>query len=105
MKEALDQEKRAELREHAAELAAAPPPLPEGPFDVVAADPPWAFESRNDDPSHRGRVDYAVMGLAQLEALPVPRLAKPDALLFLWVPNALLEDGLRLVKAWASPRK
>ena len=105
VKDALDQEKRAELWEHAAQLAAEPPPLPEGPFDVVAADPPWAFENRNEDASHRGRVDYAVMSLAALEALPVSLLAKPDAMLFLWVPNALLEDGLRLVKAWGFVQK
>ena len=105
VKEARDQEKRAELHQQAAALAAAPPPLPDGPFDVIAADPPWSFDSRSEDPSHRGRTDYAVMSLEKIEALPVERLAKPDALLFLWVPNALLSQGLQVVSAWGFEQR
>jgi N6-adenosine-specific RNA methylase IME4 len=33
-------------------------------------------------------------------ALPVPRLAASTAHLYLWVPNALLKEGLAVMEAW-----
>ena len=45
------------------------------------------------------------MELQEIMALPVPRLAAARSHLYLWVPNALLEEGLRVMKAWGFTYK
>ena len=37
--------------------------------------------------------------------LPVAEITKPTAHLYLWVPNALLPDGLAVMKAWGFTYK
>jgi N6-adenosine-specific RNA methylase IME4 len=40
------------------------------------------------------------MTLSEIEALPVPDLAEPDAHLYLWTTNRFLEDAYRVVRSW-----
>jgi N6-adenosine-specific RNA methylase IME4 len=40
------------------------------------------------------------MKLPQICSLPVPDVVKDQAHLYLWVPNALLAEGLEVMKAW-----
>ncbi len=40
------------------------------------------------------------MELQEIMDLPVPRLAAAQSHLYLWVPNALLTEGLQVMKAW-----
>lgn len=82
----------------------APPPLPtiEGGFRTVLADPPWRFTNRTGKvaPEHRRLDRYSTMDLAAIKALPVADVAARDAHLYLWVPNALLPEGLEVMQAW-----
>ncbi len=73
------------------------PPMPEGVYDIIYADPSWKYDS---DASQRGKADnhYATMTTKKIADLDVP--SAENALLFLWVTNAHLEDGLRVLKAW-----
>ncbi|MDM4762689.1 MT-A70 family methyltransferase [Galbitalea sp. SE-J8] len=83
---------------------AAPAPLPtvEGGFQTVLADPPWRFANRTGKvaPEHRRLDRYSTMDLADITALPVGRHAAKNAHLYLWVPNALLPEGLDVMRAW-----
>ena len=45
------------------------------------------------------------MTLPQIEKLPVARMAARTAHLYLWVPNALLPEGLAVMKAWGFAYK
>jgi N6-adenosine-specific RNA methylase IME4 len=45
------------------------------------------------------------MTLDEIMDLPVPRLTAETAHLYLWVPNALLPDGIRLLEAWGFKYK
>jgi N6-adenosine-specific RNA methylase IME4 len=94
---------RAEQRkaEALAAVESKPEPLPDGPFDVIVADPPWKFE-RQDNATHRGSVDYPPMELEEILAMPVADLAADDAILWMWTTNAHLLDGsaLAVVEAW-----
>jgi N6-adenosine-specific RNA methylase IME4 len=89
-----------QVRRQAERIAAEPPPLPRGPFHVLVVDPPWPYEKRGDDATHRGVVPYPSMPLEQIRALPVPDLAGPDAILLLWATNTFLPDACAAVRAW-----
>ena len=81
-----------------------PPPLPRitGGFSTVLADPPWRFSNRTGKvaPEHRRLDRYSTMPLEAIKALPVGDVLAKNAHLYLWVPNALLPDGLDVMKAW-----
>ncbi|MBU9126950.1 MT-A70 family methyltransferase [Burkholderia multivorans] len=82
----------------------APPVLPQivGGFSTVLADPPWRFANRTGKvaPEHRRLDRYSTMSLDAIMALDVKSVLAPNAHLYLWVPNALLPDGLKVMEAW-----
>lgn len=80
----------------------APLPQVEGGFRTVLADPPWRFTNRTGKvaPEHRRLDRYSTMTLAAIKDLPVVDSAARNAHLYLWVPNALLPDGLAVMQAW-----
>lgn len=82
----------------------APPPLPMcvGGFSTVLADPPWRFTNRTGKvaPEHRRLDRYSTMTLDAIKAIPVGSAAAKNAHLYLWVPNALLPEGLEVMNAW-----
>ena len=76
-------------------------------FATVLADPPWRFQNRTGKmaPEHRRLSRYGTMETADIAALPVAQLSAPTAHLYLWVPNALLPDGLAVIEAWGFAYK
>lgn len=80
------------------------PALPrvDGGFRTVLADPPWRFQNRTGKvaPEHRRLDRYSTLDLDEICALPVADAVATNAHLYLWVPNALLPDGLRVMEAW-----
>lgn len=76
-------------------------------FSTILADPPWQFRNRTGKvaPEHRRLSRYGTMNLAEIRALPVERLAADTAHLYLWVPNALLPEGIRVLEAWGFSYK
>ena len=76
-------------------------------FGTVLADPPWRFLNRTGKiaPEHRRLTRYRTMKVEEICALPVEKCLKPTAHLYLWVPNALLPDGLQVMKAWGFDYK
>ena len=79
-----------------------PLPTVDGGFRTILADPPWRFANRHGKvaPEHGRLHRYNTMPLADICAMPVQRAAADDAHLYLWVPNALLPDGLQVMEAW-----
>jgi N6-adenosine-specific RNA methylase IME4 len=82
-----------------------PPPRPSGPFRVIVADPPWQYDKRPDDPSHRGSCPYPMMRVEEIAAMPVKAIAHQDAVLWLWVTNAHLPVVWPIVAAWGFTYK
>lgn len=80
------------------------PPLPcvQGGFRTILADPPWRFQNRTGKvaPEHRRLDRYSTLDLEAICELPVADAAAGNAHLYLWVPNALLPDGLRVMDCW-----
>ena len=79
------------------------PPLPAGKFFVVYADPPWAFD--NSGLSQSAERQYPTMPVESIAALAVSELVTTDGVLFLWIPVALLPDGLAVCSAWGFKYK
>lgn len=79
-----------------------PLPVANGGWSTILADPPWRFTNRTGKvaPEHRRLDRYSTMELADICALPVQTVAAKNSHLYLWVPNALLPDGLQVVRAW-----
>lgn len=79
-------------------------PLPRVPggFSTILADPPWRFQNRTGKvaPEHKRLCRYETMSLDEIKNLPVSDVAADNAHLYLWVPNALLAEGLAVMEAW-----
>lgn len=76
-------------------------------FGCVMADPPWRFQNRTGKiaPEHKRLARYPTMELDEICALPVAKHAESRAHCYLWVPNALLPDGLQVLKSWGFEYK
>lgn len=76
-------------------------------FSTILADPPWRFANRTGKmaPEHRRLTRYETMSIDEICALPVAQCTGKTAHLYLWVPNALLPDGLKVLEAWGFTYK
>jgi N6-adenosine-specific RNA methylase IME4 len=76
-------------------------------FKAILADPPWQFTNRTGKmaPEHRRLSRYSTMTLDEIKALPVPEVVTGTSHLYLWVPNALLPEGLSVMAAWGFSYK
>ena len=76
-------------------------------FATILADPPWQFVNKTGKmaPEHKRLARYGTMKLDEIMVLPVAGLCAATAHLYLWCPNALLPDGLAVMKAWGFTYK
>ncbi len=73
-----------------------------GTFSTILIDPPWRFQNRTGKmaPEHKRLHRYRTMTVEEIMAMPVGAHLRSPSHLYLWVPNALLEEGLRVMRAW-----
>lgn len=78
-----------------------------GQFGTILADPPWQFQNRTGKmaPEHKRLSRYPTLTLDEIKAIPVAAIAAPASHLYLWVPNALLAEGLAVLEAWGFTYK
>lgn len=83
-------------------LTPVPLPVVPGGFRTVLADPPWRFTNRTGKvaPEHRRLDRYDTMRTDEICEIPVATVLADAAHLYLWVPNALVSEGLRVMGAW-----
>ena len=84
------------------------PPLPEGKYRVIYADPPWFYNDKCDEgaiQSEGSESKYSSMTIDELCNLPIKELAQDDAVLFLWVTSPLLFECAPIIKAWGFEYK
>lgn len=76
-------------------------------YTTILADPPWQFQNRTGKmaPEHKRLLRYPTMELKEIMELPIPKLAAARSHLYLWVPNALLQEGLKVMEAWGFTYK
>jgi len=76
-------------------------------YSTILADPPWQFNNRTGKiaPEHKRLNRYPTMNLSEIKDLPVNDITEDRAHLYLWVPNALLQEGLEVMKSWGFKYK
>ena len=78
-----------------------------GTFKTILIDPPWRFTNRTGKmaPEHRRLRRYSTMSFKEIADLPVGRYADKPSHLYLWCPNALLPEGLQIMREWGFTYK
>lgn len=73
-----------------------------GLHSTILADPPWRFENRTGKmaPEHQRLLRYPTMDLQEICEIPVSQVCAANSHLYLWVPNALLAEGLEVMRCW-----
>lgn len=76
-------------------------------FGAVLADPPWQFTNRTGKvaPEHKRLSRYPTLTLNEIKEIPVVDACAEKSHLYLWVPNALLREGLDVMQAWGFTYK
>ena len=76
-------------------------------FSTILADPPWQFQNRTGKmaPEHKRLNRYGTMDLEEILTLPIANILNDVAHLYLWVPNALLPEGLKVLSTWGFEYK
>ena len=76
-------------------------------FSTILADPPWQFTNRTGKmaPEHKRLNRYSTLSLHEICEIPVSLAADTPSHLYLWIPNALLPEGLEVMKAWGFQYK
>lgn len=78
-----------------------------GKFGTILADPPWKFQNRTGKvaPEHKRLFRYETMTNEEIMSLPVNEVALDQSHCYLWVPNALIDTGLKVLKSWGFEYK
>ncbi|MBC8234388.1 S-adenosylmethionine-binding protein [bacterium] len=86
-----------------------PPPLPEGKYKAILADPPWQYS--NAGLGGAAEKHYATLSLEEICELEdahgrkITDLPADNSVLFLWVTSSFLQEGLEVCRAWGFPYK
>ena len=69
-------------------------------YQIIYADPPWSYNDKMSGHSFSLDHEYETQSKDWIANLPVSSIADKDCVLFLWVTNPLLDEGLEVLKAW-----
>ena len=74
----------------------------QGDYATILADPPWRFQNSTGKvaPEHKRLARYATLSLEEIAGLPVQKFSAAKSHLYLWVPNAMIQEGLQVMKQW-----
>lgn len=97
------------------------PQLPAKQYDIIYADPPWDYGGKMQFDKSSVKAEqmnwsknifissanfkYPTLKLDQLKNIPLSKISKTDCLLFMWVTNPHLAQGIELGKAWGFDYK
>lgn len=97
------------------------PNLPKKKFDIIYADPPWDYGGKmqfDKSSASSEKIDlsknifissanfkYPTLKIEQLKKIPISKISKDDCLLFMWVTNPHLAQGIELGKHWGFEYK
>ena len=104
-KKALGEVKLDAKRALAEDIRLNPVVTPDGRYQVIVCDPPWKYDNRAEDTTHRGKNLYPEMTVPEICALPVGTLAQPNCILWLWTTNAFMRGAYECLDAWGFQEK
>ena len=81
--------------------------IPQRGYGTILADPPWRFANRGirPAPEHRQTFHYQTLPLAAICAMPIGQIAAAQSHVYLWIPMALIQEGLQVLSAWGFAYK
>ena len=91
-------ERKANIQRQVEELEQHTPEVPDGLFDVIVMDPPWAYGTGYDADGRRCANPYPEMTQEQLKAIELP--AAENCVLFLWTTHKFIWDAKELLNTW-----
>ena len=103
MKRAEKLAKREEARQQNAEKVQtlSNPLEAQGLFQTIVIDPAWDYSEEGDnDQFGRGRPDYCLMPIEEIEALPIEKISDKNCHLYIWVTNRSLPKSFHLMDKW-----
>jgi N6-adenosine-specific RNA methylase IME4 len=75
-------------------------------YSCLVLDPPWRYELRVTDDTHRGKIPYKSMAFDEIRDLPIAQLADPNGCVqFLWTTNNHMADAFKLLECWGFTTK
>ncbi len=76
-------------------------------YNVILADPPWAFNNVKTGGSLKSGSanQYPVLTLDILKSLDIASVATKNCVLFLWSTNAMKPESMELMKSWGFAYK
>lgn len=76
-------------------------------YQVIYADPPWAFSNQNTGGSMKSsaQAKYTVTSTEDLKRLDVGSIADDNCVLVMWYVGAMPQDAIDLVKSWGFTLK
>jgi len=79
-----------------------PPPLPEGIFDVILADPPWPYylPLRGAPDAHYKTMSIDDICNLEVEGVSIQEKIADDAILFLWATNPQNKVAHEVIESW-----
>jgi N6-adenosine-specific RNA methylase IME4 len=104
-KEERKQQRDQFIQQQRDDIASGRAVLAEGLYEVIAIDPPWAYEEKggfsseqHDQDGNRGGVDYPTMTVEQIKNIVLP--ITDEGVVFLWTTHAFLKDAFDILLAW-----
>ena len=80
------------------------PNLPSRPYDLVYMDPPWSYRAGHQFDGRKitsaASAHYPTLSHADLKNFPIDKFAGKNCLLFMWVTNPHLREGILLGEHW-----
>lgn len=87
-------------------MTAALTPPRAGAYGAIYADPPWRFSTYSEKGKGRSaEAHYDCMSLPEIKAMPVGSWAAPDAALFMWATDPMLQHAMEVLTAWGFKYK
>jgi N6-adenosine-specific RNA methylase IME4 len=78
-------------------------------FDCIILDPPWQYDNKNTGGSLISGADkkYPTLSFNKLLWLsePIQNVSKKDCVIYLWVTNSMLQEGLELLESYGFEYK
>jgi N6-adenosine-specific RNA methylase IME4 len=71
-------------------------------YQLIVADPPWpiAKVKQRSRPMSNAPMDYPMMSMDEIKALPVHKIADESCILFLWTIDKYLQQTPDILAAW-----
>lgn len=95
------QREKKQAKDEIVERLNAQPTLEPGePVDVLVVDPPWRYDSRAQDATHRAANPYPDMTPLEIAKLSIPKELNENAIVWLWTTNAFMNHAFVIAGKW-----